>query len=288
MEMTSILHSTHKAHKLTYGFIHQSERNLKFIIPDSIIQICLLYLFQFIDEFIKDRHGDSVILQSNKNAPDDRLTEVKPRCHGYASVYGQFIVDFDELRNCIVEWTINAYTNLNNCEVSVGIIEIDAKSHHERLWNQYPFNKTIEKCYGLWIWKVLFLPSNISIIYTSSCILYFLRKLSVFVYRIKILILVVKIKSPISFEGLEINLESGHFCETFYDDDLDIAKEDLEKFMIKMKVDINHAKVTYLLNEKDYGFVFKDIDNEKKYQLVIAVYGEASLRMSHFDVKYNS
>ena len=77
----------------------------------------------------------------------------EPRYHEYASVYGKFIIDFNELSNCIVEWTINVKAIVTSSlpEVSVGIIEIDPKSHHERLWNLHPFDTKIAKYYGLWI-----------------------------------------------------------------------------------------------------------------------------------------
>ena len=66
----------HKAHKLTFGFIHEMEKIVgldTFTVCDGIIELCLLYFFQFIDEFLRAKHGEGISLSTNK---DDRLTKL--------------------------------------------------------------------------------------------------------------------------------------------------------------------------------------------------------------------
>ena len=121
-------------------------RNNSLIIPDGVIQLCLLYFFQIIDEFIKDKHGEGISLSMNE---DNRLTKLET-LDDYASAYGTFIVDFEELSNCIIEWTINLIQG-NFHELSVGIIEIDNETNHELLLSNYPFCTEQLENYGLWI-----------------------------------------------------------------------------------------------------------------------------------------
>ena len=53
--------------KLVHGFIHEMEKKMEsqtveFIIPDSIITICLLYFFQFIDEWDTDNVSEKALI----------------------------------------------------------------------------------------------------------------------------------------------------------------------------------------------------------------------------------
>ena len=227
-----------KSHKLTFGFCHEIEKNNLLIIPEEIIQLCLLYFLQFFDEFIKDKHGKGISLSMNE---DNRLTKLQLKSvRGYASAYGTFIMDFKELSNCIVEWTINIiqYTFL---EVSVGIIEIDNATNHHVFLNNYPFDSKKSQNYGLYV------SSSSGVIDLDS---------------------------------------SGDY---FYHYNLDNLVAGALK-SIKMSVDINVITLTYFLNDKDYGLVFKDVDNLKKYQLIVAIRDflgcSTKLEISTFDIIY--
>lgn len=55
-----------KSEKLVHGFIHESERKFDAIlIPDGIITMCLLYFFQFMDEWDKDHASEYISIDGN-------------------------------------------------------------------------------------------------------------------------------------------------------------------------------------------------------------------------------
>ena len=238
----------HKAHKLTFGYIHEMEKIVRlgtFIICDDIIGLCLLYFFQCIDEFLKDKHGAAISLSMNQH---NRLTKLD--CSGqYSSAFGAFIIDFAELADCIIEWSIDiTKTDLavdtygTSTEVSMGIMPIDPSTDHKNLWDNYPFTTRHSECYGLWI----------------------------------------------GYDSERIDLEVSGVCERFPFCDLNVSTKDLQNCSITMRIDINEKIIKYLLNGKDYGLIFKEIDSFSQYQLVVSVCAETSLEISNFEITYKS
>ena len=147
-----------KSFKLVYVYCHEMESDTM-VVADGIIKICLLYFFRFVDEFVKGKHGGAIKLLFDQ---DEHLTILEASI-GYATAFGSYIINCNELSNCIIEWVfdITYLTDDGADELSFGIMEIDNLTYHESSWNTYPFttideyeyldSSNIEWCYGLWI-----------------------------------------------------------------------------------------------------------------------------------------
>ena len=104
----------HKHQLLTFGFCRENTTILEKIIPDPIINICLIYAF-LMTEYFKDN-------VRNIQISDDKRTATNFKALNNA-IFGSFIINCDENTTDIYTWTI--YINSIGLNIIIGVDEVD-------------------------------------------------------------------------------------------------------------------------------------------------------------------
>ena len=162
---------------------------------------------------------------------------------------GSFIVDCNDLRNCIVEWIFDIKPSKRLEYLSFGIIPFDDKTDHISVWNyDFPFGKDENTNYGLWIeYDEYDYPNN-----------------------------------EIYLESSEINTSDGSkkLLDVFDDN---FGSKDINS--ITMTVNTMNRTIDYKLNDKMIN-AYKDVKClDMKYQLAICARGDSQVKISQFDIK---
>ena len=237
---------------LVHGYIHGIDGNT----PKEIIQLCLIFYFQHIDQFDENACGKHIELQLTKNG----LTKAKQSVYGWKSVCGSTIIDPDKMNNCIIKWklkcySINTETDAFDVFFSVGILSAD-ESVDDKV-DQYCF---IGMNYKYYAWTGTTTPNDMSH--------YGVNKLE---YNDDTAIVIGE--NTISQQWTTIG---------GYDYDFTNTKDNY----VEMILDLKMKTLRWLLNDIEFSAKIKNIDVSQKYRLAVCLNNTGSLlEIVEFEIK---
>ena len=131
--------------KLVNGYIHKIHEILSdnYNIPKEIIQLCILFYFQHMDEFDENVCAEGIKLQMTENG----LTKAEKTLYGWKSIYGSIIIDPQKMKNCIIKWKIKCYSIGTDVFFSVGILPFNIDGLNDKL-SKYCFCSKNYKYYA--------------------------------------------------------------------------------------------------------------------------------------------
>ena len=231
------------------GYIHNIEKksNSNIIIPDEIINICLIYYFIF-ESFHQTLHSKNIILKANDIGMENMIATSNHDLR-WIMVYGDFIVNAAEYAHCIFEWTLNLRFKAEEIAFGIGIIEscneVDTNLEEYGFGRGRPFTN-----YG-WHMVYLFGPPTIR-----------------------------RVAKEDRYVNIEKNKRSKITNKNFLKQDEDKGNKVMVQFDIKKKT------LKCWINDEDIGIGHEEVDITKAYRFGVAVYYKsARVEIIEFKIK---
>ena len=134
-----------KSTATVFGYIHDLERVLSLPIPEAIINIMLLFYFQFIEQF-KETSND----QDIEISKDKKIAIKRTKHSNWRSLFGSIVIDCTLHSDSICQWTLKLHTKYLDREYfSFGIMDNEFINKDTLSFNQYCFNRGEYHNYGL-------------------------------------------------------------------------------------------------------------------------------------------